>query len=151
MRAALSALGREGVIRSERGRGTFVVRRPRITYPIGRRTRFSTALEAQNSSGRLLLLRHARVAADAVVAEALRLAVGADVVMLETRGMAEETPISFATHWFDAARFADLPVHLDRTGSITRPSRPAALPIMYAAPRCWRHDAPCRWRRPSST
>lgn len=120
VRAALSALGREGVIRSERGRGTFVVQRPRIAYPIGRRTRFSTALEAQNSSGRLLLLRHARVAADTVVAEALRLPVGAEVVMLETRGMAEETPISFATHWFDATRFAALPEHLDRTGSITQ-------------------------------
>ncbi len=120
VRAALSALGQEGVIRSERGRGTFVVKRPRIAYPIGRRTRFSTALEAQNSSGRLHLLRHATVVADKVVAEALRLASGAPVLMLETRGMAEGTPISFATHWFDASRFADLPQHLDSTGSITR-------------------------------
>lgn len=120
VRAALSALGQEGVIRSERGRGTFVVQRPRIAYPIGRRTRFSTALEAQNSSGRLILLRHAHTASDPLIAEALGLEAGADVIMLETRGMAEDTPISFATHWFDAARFGDLPGHLDKTGSITR-------------------------------
>ncbi len=119
VRAALAALAQEGLVRSERGKGTFVVRRPRIAYPIGRRTRFSTALEAQNSSGRILLLRQARVQADAVIAGALDLPVGSEVLMLDTRGLAGDTPITFATHWLDAARFADLPEHLARTGSIT--------------------------------
>ncbi|MDF1721993.1 MAG: phosphonate metabolism transcriptional regulator PhnF [Minwuia sp.] len=119
VRAALAALAREGLVRSERGRGTFVMRRPRIAYPIGRRTRFSTALEAQNSSGRIHLLRHALVVADAVIARTLALPDASEVLMLETLGVAVETPISFATHWLDAARFADLPAHLARTESIT--------------------------------
>lgn len=119
VRAALAALGQEGVVRSARGRGTFVVRRPRIAYPIGRRTRFSTALEAQNSSGRILLTRTARVQADPVIANALGLPADAEVLMLDTRGLAADTPITFATHWMDATRFADLPAHLETTGSIT--------------------------------
>ncbi|WP_417516101.1 phosphonate metabolism transcriptional regulator PhnF [Minwuia sp.] len=119
VRAALAALAREGRVRSERGRGTFVVKVPRISYPIRTRTRFSTALEAQNASGRITPLRHATVEADATIAEQLGLPVGTPVLKLDTLATADDVPISFTTHWFDAGRFGVLPGHLADSGSIT--------------------------------
>ena len=128
VRAALGALSREGLIRSERGRGTFVTGKPRLAYPIGRRTRFSAALEAQNVKGRIDLLRSAEVEANATVAEALGLGIGAPVLMLDTRALADTTPLSFATHWFEADRFRSLPAALEKTGSITRALAACGVP-----------------------
>jgi GntR family phosphonate transport system transcriptional regulator len=120
VRAASAALSQEGLIRSERGRGTFVNRLPRLTYPIGARTRFSAALEAQNASGRIELRGHRVETPDGTVAELLGLAKDRGALRLDTIGIAEVRPLSFATHWFDAERFAAVPDILAATGSITR-------------------------------
>ncbi|WP_416897720.1 MAG: phosphonate metabolism transcriptional regulator PhnF [Minwuia sp.] len=128
VRAALGALAQEGLIRSEHGRGSFVTGKPRLTYPIGRRTRFSAALEAQNVRGRIDLLRSVEVEADATVAEALDLRSGAAVLMLETRALADDTPLSFATHWFEAERFRALPGALRQSGSITQALSACGVP-----------------------
>jgi len=119
VRAALAALAEEGLIRSERGRGTFVQAKPRISYPLASRTRFSEALESQNSVGRFQVLSETIIKADTTVADALGLAKGVGVLKLDTLGLSDGQPISFGTHWFDAARFAALPVHVRATGSIT--------------------------------
>jgi len=42
VRSAIAALVQEGVLKAEQGRGTFVLMRKRLSYPIGARTRFST-------------------------------------------------------------------------------------------------------------
>ncbi len=119
IRAALAALADEGLVVSERGHGTFVRARPRITYPLSSRTRFSTALEAQNASGYHQMLRHETVAADNTVAGMLGLTTGHSVLKIDTRGLADGQPITFATHWFDAERLGEMPDHLTRLSSIT--------------------------------
>lgn len=119
VRSAIASLVQEGVLRAEQGRGTFVERAKRISYPIGRRTRFSANLEGQAREARSGLLEHATVAADPRVAAALGLAPGAPVLRLDTVSEADGRPISSATHWFDAARFPRMAQAFAETGSIT--------------------------------
>lgn len=119
VRGAISALAQEGVLRAEQGRGTFVERAPRISYALGRRTRFSANLEGQAREARGRLLAHATIPADARVAAALDLAPGAAILRLDLLGEADGRPISRSTHWFDAARFPRMAEIYAATGSIT--------------------------------
>jgi GntR family phosphonate transport system transcriptional regulator len=119
VRAAISALVQEGVLRAEQGRGTFIERRQRLTYPISARTRFSAGLEGQARDRRGTLLAHATEPAEARVAEALDLAEGAPVIRLETLSEADGRPVSRAASWFDAKRFAGFEAAFADTGSIT--------------------------------
>ena len=119
VRAAISALVREGVLRAEQGRGTFVDRPRRITYPISRRTRFSDAIDSQASSPSSELIESRLEEASPEVAAALDLPVGSPVICLETLGRADETAISLATSWFDAGRFAGIAESFAMTRSIT--------------------------------
>jgi len=120
VRAAIAALVHERVLRAEQGKGTFVINRRRFAYPISRRTRFSAGLvgQAQNIKGQLL--QAAREAASADIAERLRVKVGADVVRLETLGVADGLPVSRATSWFDAARYGGIASLVEESGSVTR-------------------------------
>lgn len=120
VRAAIKALAQEGALHSERGRGTFVSRRARLTYPIGPRTRFSAGLEGQAADRGVALLSSAAEAATKTLSEALDLEVGAPLIRLETVGFADGMPISRATAWFDGQRFADIGALVERTGSVTR-------------------------------
>lgn len=119
VRAAIAALEKEGTVRAEQGRGTFLNDRRRLSYPIGRRTRFSSGLEnqAQTRSGRLLSSR--TVPAPAAVAAALALPADSPVIELATVSAADGVPISAATSWFDATRFAAIAEIYAETGSIT--------------------------------
>lgn len=119
LRSAIAALVQEGVLRAEQGRGTFVERRTRLTYPITARTRFSTGLEGQARDRRGSLLSHASEPANASVAAALGLDQGAPVLRLETLSEADGRPVSRATSWFDARRFAGFEATYAGTGSIT--------------------------------
>jgi GntR family phosphonate transport system transcriptional regulator len=58
VRAAIAALVQEGVLRAEQGRGTFIETRRKLSYPIAKRTRFSTGLEGQVRERRSTLLAH---------------------------------------------------------------------------------------------
>ncbi|WP_245304202.1 phosphonate metabolism transcriptional regulator PhnF [Hoeflea olei] len=119
VRAAIAALEKEGILRAEQGRGTFVNDRKRLRYPIGRRTRFSSGLEnqAQTRSGKLVSSR--TVPAPPPVASALALPDAASVVELATVSSADSVAISSATSWFDAARFGTIAEVYAETGSIT--------------------------------
>ena len=59
VRAAIAALEKEGTLRAEQGRGTFLNDRKRLQYPIGPRTRFSSGLkdQSQTRTGKLLSSR----------------------------------------------------------------------------------------------
>jgi GntR family transcriptional regulator, phosphonate transport system regulatory protein len=119
VRRAVSGLVERGLVKVEQGRGSFVAEHV-LDYFIGRHTRFSDLVHKQNRhpGGTLLFTR--RIKADAVVAEALMLAPGADVHMLETVGELDGRPISVGSHYFPAERFPDLDEVHDREGSITR-------------------------------
>lgn len=119
VRAAISALVQEGVLRAEQGRGTFIERRQRLTYPISARTRFSAGLEGQARDRRGNLLAYATEPAKARVAEALDLTEGASVIRLETLSEADGRPVSRAASWFDAKRFDGFETAYAETGSIT--------------------------------
>ncbi len=119
VRAAIAALVGEGALRTEQGRGTFIVRRGRLAYPITPRTRFSAGLEGQARERRTRMLRHTLEAATEEVARALALSPGASVVRIESLGAADGLPVSRATSWYDPQRFARFPEVYARTGSVT--------------------------------
>ncbi|MER9330169.1 phosphonate metabolism transcriptional regulator PhnF [Mesorhizobium sp. M0488] len=119
VRSAISALVQEGILRAEQGRGTFVLSRKRLSYPIGARTRFSTGLQGQASERHIVLLASSVEQASQRVAKGLGLAKGAEVIRLETRGEADGRPVSRAAAWFDASRFTGIDAAMAETGSIT--------------------------------
>lgn len=120
VRAAIAALVQEGVLRSEQGRGTFIRRRAKLSYPIARRTRFSAGIGGQAGSTRTRLIESAGEPAPAAVAEALGLAPGDPVIRLDTVSEADGVPVSRATSWFGTARFSGIEDAFRRHGSITR-------------------------------
>lgn len=119
VRRALAALAADGMVRAERGRGTFVTRLPRVAYPIGSRTRFSENVRkaAREPAGRLVAAE--RVAADLDLSRRLELPVGAPLHRLETLHVADGTPLSVATSWFSAQRLPTLVAAYAECGSIT--------------------------------
>ena len=119
VRAAISALVHEGVLETRQGSGTFARRRSRLRYPIGARTRFSAGLEGQVRARDTRLVGHGMELANGPVATALGIAVGSPVARLETLGLADGTPITRATSWFDASRFPEMVDVFRKHGSIT--------------------------------
>jgi GntR family transcriptional regulator, phosphonate transport system regulatory protein len=106
VRRAIAALAERGVVRAERGSGTYVETRP-LAYPIRRRTRFSEIIGEAGRAAGGRLIASATEAADADVARRLRTEAGAPVVRLETLSHADRVPLCVATTWLSAKRFPD--------------------------------------------
>ncbi|MCP4316069.1 MAG: phosphonate metabolism transcriptional regulator PhnF [Hyphomicrobiales bacterium] len=119
VRSAIASLTQEGVVRVEQGRGTFIERRERLQYPIGRRTRFSEGLAGKIGPRDRHLKNHTLQPAPAFVSTALQLAPGAPVVQLETVNTADDQLVSRAISWFDGERFSDFADRYVEYGSIT--------------------------------
>lgn len=119
VRRALATLQEEGVVRAEQGRGTFVDQARRLSYPIGKRTRFSEGLAGQARVIRSELLSSRIENATANAAAALNLRAGAKVLRLEMLSSADGQPLSRATSWIDYTRFREFPERLAETGSVT--------------------------------
>lgn len=119
VRRALAVLADEGVVGAEQGRGTFVRSARRLSYPIGKRTRFSEGLagQARVTSGQLLSSRIEN--ASAAAATALGIRTGAKVVRMETLSLADGRPLSRATAWLDYRSFADFAGRYTALGSFT--------------------------------
>jgi len=103
VRRALAELALRGLVRAERGSGTFVEPR-RIAYPIGSRTRFS---EIVGGAGREVggrLIADSEEPASGAIAERLRIPAGAPVIRLEILRSADELPICAGTTWVSAKR-----------------------------------------------
>ncbi len=101
VRRALSELTERGLVRAERGSGTYV-ETARITYPIRDRTRFS---EIIGSAGRMAggrLLSSTREPAPRDIALRLDLPAGTMTVRLEILRSANRVPISLGTSWLPA-------------------------------------------------
>ena len=84
VRSALAALAQEGIVRSVQGRGTLIVRKERLNFPISRRTRFNQGLGDQAREKEGLLLRSEEEPASADLAARLNIPEGATVIRLET-------------------------------------------------------------------
>lgn len=118
VRRALEELSRQGLVRVEQGRGSFVAEDV-LDYAVSARTRFSETIRRHNRepSGRTLDLRE--TIAEAPVAAALGLRSGARVVRLERLGMADGRPVTLGLHHFPAARLPGLLARLREGGTIS--------------------------------
>ena len=115
-----SAIGTAGpgIIRIEQGRGTFVVR-DLIDYPLTTRTRFREILGRQRLASSARMLKWSRAKPDERAVAALELSPGADVIVMDAAREVEGVRLSISTHICPADRFAHVPEHFAKTGSIT--------------------------------
>ena len=102
MRRAIAALAERGLVRAERGSGTFIEQR-RIPYPIKPRTRFSEIVGGAGYTVSGRLTASAVEPADAEIARRLKLKPGAPVMRLELLRHADRVPVCAATTWLDGA------------------------------------------------
>lgn len=107
VRRAMSYLQELGKVRIEQGRGTFV-QSDLIEYPIGERTRFTQSVTEANRLPSKTLLRAEQIRADASVARNLGIRKGAPVILLEAVSEVDSRPVSAATHYLPAKRFANM-------------------------------------------
>lgn len=121
VRRAISVLSADGLLRAERGRGTFVnAAQTRVVYPIGDRPRFSENMMRQSlaPSGRLI---HAEiVSADATQARLLSCSTGSPLHRVEHLAVANGAPMSRSVSLFSADRFPGIIAAYAETGSITK-------------------------------
>jgi GntR family phosphonate transport system transcriptional regulator len=118
VRRALEDLQRQGLVRVEQGRGSFVAEDV-LDYAVSARTRFSETIRRHNRepSGRTLSLRE--LVADPAICAALAIRPGSRIVRLERLGLADGRPITLGTHCFPAARFPGLLARLENSATIS--------------------------------
>lgn len=119
VRRALAVLAEEGVVAAEQGRGTFVKSIRRLTYPIGKRTRFREGLKGQAGSLTSVSISDKIENASARVAEALGVSPGTKVVRTEGMSVADGVPISRSTTWLPYRRFPDFAARIKEMQSTT--------------------------------
>ncbi|MDX2214334.1 MAG: phosphonate metabolism transcriptional regulator PhnF [Oculatellaceae cyanobacterium bins.114] len=119
LRRAIEILRNEGLVRIDRGRGTFVASAP-ITYPIGKRVRYNEALKAQGLNVSRKVLYVAEIFADSSLVKRLELGLGDGVILLERLSLADERPISVSTSYFPSARFPHFAEHCQSYHSISK-------------------------------
>jgi GntR family phosphonate transport system transcriptional regulator len=119
VRSAIAALADEGIVQALQGRGTMIMRKGRLSFPISRRTRFTEGLGDQAREMQGLLLSHAIEVASSEMAGYLEIPVGTLVIRLETLRKADKRPVSRSTAWFPAARFDGVAEAYRDSGSIT--------------------------------
>src|SRR5262245_52959576 len=106
VRRAIATLAERGLVRAERGSGTYVEAQ-RLAYPIHKRTRFSEIIGATGRAVSGRLIASAVEAADTEIAKRLRVKPGTLVNRLETLRHADRVPISTGTVWLPAQRFPE--------------------------------------------
>jgi GntR family phosphonate transport system transcriptional regulator len=106
VRRALAALAERGLVRAERGSGTYV-EAPRIAYPLRSRTRFSEIVGAGGHEAHGKLLNASIEAAPNDLAKRLGLKTSASLLRIDALRTADRIPICVGTTWLDATRFTD--------------------------------------------
>lgn len=119
VRRAIAVLAEEGILVSEQGRGTFVRSIRRLSYPIGKRTRFREGLRGQASRLTSVGLSNKLENASAAIAVALGLKPGAKVVRTEALSLADGVPVSRSTTWLSYRRFPDFAERIAKMDSTT--------------------------------
>jgi GntR family phosphonate transport system transcriptional regulator len=105
VRRALATLAGRGLVRAERGSGTYVEAIRRIAYPLRSRTRFSEIVGAGGQEPRGQLIDASDDTATRELARELGLKTGAPLIRIESVRLADRTPISISTTWLSADRF----------------------------------------------
>ncbi len=119
VRRALSELAERGIVRTSRGSGTFV-ERPKLSYPIGKRTRFSEIVGSAGLEAGGRLVQQALEPADEYLSRRLQVKSGTMLNRLEILRTAEGVPICAATTWVSAGLMPDAGKIYRSTRSITK-------------------------------
>jgi GntR family phosphonate transport system transcriptional regulator len=119
VRRALATLAERGLVRAERGSGTYV-EAPRLAYPLRSRTRFSEIVGAGGREPRGQLIGSSEEFATREVARQLGLKTGAPLLRIEALRLADRTPICVATTWLAAERFPDAARIYESVRSMTK-------------------------------
>lgn len=119
VRRALAALAERGLVRAERGSGTYV-EAPRIAYPLRSRTRFSEIVGAGGLEAGGQLLSASVEPATRDLAKRLGLKTDAPLLRIDALRMANRIPICLGTTWLDANRFTDGGLVYEKTRSMTK-------------------------------
>src|ERR1700757_5247440 len=119
VRRALAALAERGLVRAERGSGTYV-EAPRLAYPLRSRTRFSEIVGAGGREPRGQLIGASEEPATRELARHLGLKTGTPLVRIEALRSADRTPICVGTTWLAAGRFPEAGRIYERVRSTTR-------------------------------
>src|SRR3982075_838255 len=106
VRRALATLAERGLVRAERGSGTYVEAQ-RIAYPLRSRTRFSEIVGAGGGEPRGQLIGASEQLATRELARQLAVKTGAALIRIEALRLADRTPICVGTTWLAAGRFPD--------------------------------------------
>jgi GntR family phosphonate transport system transcriptional regulator len=119
VRRALAELSERGLVRAERGSGTYVDT-ARLAYPIGPRTRFSEIVGRAGHAPEGRLIAHRREPASPEIAGRLGLADGAPVICLEVLRSADGVPIASATNYMPETLMPDAARVFARLRSLTK-------------------------------
>ncbi|SDT04112.1 phosphonate metabolism transcriptional regulator PhnF [Bradyrhizobium canariense] len=104
VRRALATLAERGLVRAERGSGTYV-EATRIAYPLRSRTRFSEIVGAGGREPRGQLIDASEEPASRELARQLGLKSGAPLIRIEALRLADRTPVCISTTWLSAEHF----------------------------------------------
>jgi GntR family phosphonate transport system transcriptional regulator len=120
VRRAMAALAERGLVRPERGSGTYV-EADRIAYPIRRRTRFSEIVGGAGHAVGGRLVASSTENADSEIARRLKIKPGTSVIRMERIRQADGIPIVSSTTWLPAGRFPNAPrIYQMSSNSMTR-------------------------------
>ncbi|MDR3533460.1 MAG: phosphonate metabolism transcriptional regulator PhnF [Rhodopila sp.] len=122
VRRALEELSRDGLVRIEQGRGSFVAEDV-LDYNVEPRTRFSEWIRKHNKEPSGVVRQLREIPADQRVATGLNVRGGSRVVLLERLGFADDRPVSLARHYFPALRLKGMLQALQATPRITEALR----------------------------
>jgi GntR family transcriptional regulator, phosphonate transport system regulatory protein len=106
VRRALATLAERGLVRAERGSGTYVEAR-KLAYPLRSRTRFSEIVGAGGREPQGQLISASNDVATRELARQLGLKTGAPLIRIEALRLADQSPICVSTTWLSAERFPD--------------------------------------------
>jgi GntR family phosphonate transport system transcriptional regulator len=115
VRQAFRYLAEQGRVSVQQGRGTFVIE-PRLPYRIGRRVSFRANVAGSGKTTSGGVLDDSLIAAEGVIAERLRVPLGATLWRVRTTSSLDGAPMSTSVHYLDAARFPDFPTRLRAAG-----------------------------------
>jgi GntR family transcriptional regulator, phosphonate transport system regulatory protein len=122
VRRALEELSRDGLVRVEQGRGSFVAEDV-LDYNVEPRTRFSEWIRKHNKEPSGIIRQLREIPADQRIASGLGVRGGSRVVLLERLGFADDRPVSLARHYFPALRLKGMLQALQATPRITEALR----------------------------
>lgn len=118
VRRALEELSRDGLVRIEQGRGSFVAEDV-LDYNVEPRTRFSEWIRKHNKEPSGVVRQLKEISADQRIAAGLGVRSGSRVVLLERLGFADDRPVSLARHYFPAMKLKGMLQALQASPRIT--------------------------------